>query len=457
MKDTETVRVVGAAIVQAGRCLVTQRGASMTMPGKWEFPGGKVEFRERPEKALARELREELGIEAEVGAWLGRGDAIHAGRRVCLDVYLATADTRTLKLHEHSAFEWLGAPALDAPDWADADIPVLPALRACLTANTLDHRSPRGVSILAADWGKQPAKRAVYGAENRAGRFKLVRHEHAEGFTVRALLELANAMRARSGDAVLVGIDVSLGIPAAIARRSGASNFVDFLSRLGSGGGLERECGSAPTWSPDAPFFRIPPGRGAKHAFYAAAGGQTSLLRQIEARTGGNPTFALSGIPGTVGSGSREVWRELAPWLRNRSSGPDFRLWPFEGSIRCLVGDRHVVLGEIYPRAAYALALADTLPTPTLRIAKTKRAAREAALARLEHATWIAMAGVELPDLSAAMASEDDFDALLTAAALTRAQVEGLPLSCDLVDPLAEGGMLATGRVELPPMRWRRS
>jgi 8-oxo-dGTP diphosphatase len=54
----EAMRVVGAAIVEAGLCLVAQRGPAMAEPGKWEFPGGKVEAGENPRAALAREVAE---------------------------------------------------------------------------------------------------------------------------------------------------------------------------------------------------------------------------------------------------------------------------------------------------------------------------------------------------------------------------------------------------------------
>ena len=59
--------VAGLLVDDAGRVLVTQRRADQAMPLQWELPGGKVEPGEPPAVALARELREELGVDVEVG------------------------------------------------------------------------------------------------------------------------------------------------------------------------------------------------------------------------------------------------------------------------------------------------------------------------------------------------------------------------------------------------------
>jgi 8-oxo-dGTP diphosphatase len=60
------IQVVSAAIMQDGRYLITQRQEKAVLPLLWEFPGGMVEQGESDEQALARELRERLGIEATV-------------------------------------------------------------------------------------------------------------------------------------------------------------------------------------------------------------------------------------------------------------------------------------------------------------------------------------------------------------------------------------------------------
>lgn len=62
--------VVAAALIDAeGRVLLAQRPAGKSMAGLWEFPGGKLAPHETPEAALARELREELGIRVSPGCF----------------------------------------------------------------------------------------------------------------------------------------------------------------------------------------------------------------------------------------------------------------------------------------------------------------------------------------------------------------------------------------------------
>jgi 8-oxo-dGTP diphosphatase len=59
--------VVAGLVIRDGRVLITQRTATQSLALKWEFPGGKVEPGEAPVDALARELREEIGVTVRVG------------------------------------------------------------------------------------------------------------------------------------------------------------------------------------------------------------------------------------------------------------------------------------------------------------------------------------------------------------------------------------------------------
>jgi len=63
----ETIDVAAGLIFRDGKLLITQRHADAHLGGLWEFPGGKREPGETFEQCLARELREELGVEAYVG------------------------------------------------------------------------------------------------------------------------------------------------------------------------------------------------------------------------------------------------------------------------------------------------------------------------------------------------------------------------------------------------------
>lgn len=61
------IPVVAGCLKKNNLILIGQRPETHTLAGLWEFPGGKIELGESPEEALARELREELAIEAEIG------------------------------------------------------------------------------------------------------------------------------------------------------------------------------------------------------------------------------------------------------------------------------------------------------------------------------------------------------------------------------------------------------
>ena len=126
------LHVVGAAIVEGGRVFLARRGPGMSMAGKWEFPGGKVESGEEPRAALVREVAEELGVAIEVGDFLGSGSAVHDGRRIDLDVWRARRLAGEPLLGEHDRAGWFAAAELAALDWPEADLPILPALAATL-------------------------------------------------------------------------------------------------------------------------------------------------------------------------------------------------------------------------------------------------------------------------------------------------------------------------------------
>ena len=78
--SAETKQVVVAGLLfDKGRLLICQRTPQDRFPNKWEFPGGKIEPGEAPKDALRRELVEELGIDAEIGAEVWRTEHQYPG------------------------------------------------------------------------------------------------------------------------------------------------------------------------------------------------------------------------------------------------------------------------------------------------------------------------------------------------------------------------------------------
>lgn len=119
------VNVVGGAVVRDGRVLACRRTQPAHLAGLWEFPGGKVEAGESDEQALVRELDEELGVRATVGARIGPDLAL--GDTAVMRVYLVAVEGEPVA-HEHDAMRWLSADELDDVPWIPADVPVLSVL-----------------------------------------------------------------------------------------------------------------------------------------------------------------------------------------------------------------------------------------------------------------------------------------------------------------------------------------
>ncbi|MGH8721105.1 MAG: NUDIX domain-containing protein, partial [Burkholderiales bacterium] len=121
---------VAAAVIQRadGAFLLARRPAGKAYAGYWEFPGGKIEPGEPPERALARELLEELGIEARTAfPWLTR-EYTYPHAAVRLNFFRVTAWKGDPHPREQQAIVWqrFGAP-LAAP-MLPANAPVLAAL-----------------------------------------------------------------------------------------------------------------------------------------------------------------------------------------------------------------------------------------------------------------------------------------------------------------------------------------
>lgn len=102
-----TVDVVCAVLEDRGRFFIARRAGHKAMAGFWEFPGGKVESGESHQEALARELREELGITVSVGAFVATTEERHDLRLLRLHCYRAQWLDGELRLLDHDDYRWV--------------------------------------------------------------------------------------------------------------------------------------------------------------------------------------------------------------------------------------------------------------------------------------------------------------------------------------------------------------
>ncbi len=121
--------VAAALFDRVGQVLIAQRPAGKALAGRWEFPGGKVDTGESERNALARELREELGIEVVSAHPFMRLTHAYEERDVELSLWIVERFRGEPRPLDAQALKWVPTAALAAEDILEADQPFIEALR----------------------------------------------------------------------------------------------------------------------------------------------------------------------------------------------------------------------------------------------------------------------------------------------------------------------------------------
>ncbi len=123
--------VVAAALVDAdGRVLLAKRPKGRLLEGLWEFPGGKIDAHERPEDALIREVREELGITVKAPCLAPLTFASHAydGFHLLMPLYVCRRWEGFVQPLEGQTLKWVRPKDMRAYPMPPADEPLIPHL-----------------------------------------------------------------------------------------------------------------------------------------------------------------------------------------------------------------------------------------------------------------------------------------------------------------------------------------
>ena len=124
----KTIRVVAAVIRDGEKIFATMRGYG-DFKGLWEFPGGKIEVGETPQKALIREIKEELDADIVVGDLIDTIEYDYPGFHLSMDCFICKIKKGDLVLKEHEAAKWLTKETLHTVDWLPADVTLIDKIR----------------------------------------------------------------------------------------------------------------------------------------------------------------------------------------------------------------------------------------------------------------------------------------------------------------------------------------
>lgn len=130
MTGPGVIDVAAALVFRDGRLLITRRPPGKHLAGLWEFPGGKLNPGESWERALVRELLEEVGIEVHPGPLYEEITHAYPGKTVRLRFFLCRAGPGQARPIECDAVAWVDREGLLQHEFPPADQRLLERLRA---------------------------------------------------------------------------------------------------------------------------------------------------------------------------------------------------------------------------------------------------------------------------------------------------------------------------------------
>ncbi len=117
------IQVAAAILVKDDKVFIARRSSKDTLPGKWEFPGGKLEIAETPEQCLHREMMEEFQVRIHIEGYFANSLFEYQGKEMELLGFTGKMLDERYLLNVHDEARWVDIKDLLIYDFASADIP----------------------------------------------------------------------------------------------------------------------------------------------------------------------------------------------------------------------------------------------------------------------------------------------------------------------------------------------